>query len=65
MGNKTLKITMTEKMFSKVSEFSILAYTWNRKLGSLGKFSFTSIFVSMGNSKSKNQKNNFKQKIVL
>ena len=34
-----------EKMpISEVSEFSILPYTWNRKLGNLGKFSFTSNF---------------------
>ena len=41
---------------SEVSDFSILPYTWNRKLGNLGKFSFTSIFidsiaVSMGKVK--------------
>ena len=34
-----------EKMpISKVSEFTILPYTWNRKLGKLQKFSFTSNF---------------------
>ena len=44
-----------EKMpISEVSEFSILPYTWNRKLGNLGKFSFTYIFGSIWNSKSKN-----------
>ena len=65
MGDKTLKVTMTEKKKKfKVSEFSILAYNWNRKLGNLGKFSFTSIFVSIRNSNSKTQKNDFKQKIV-
>ena len=35
-----------EKMpISKVSEFSILSYTWNQKLGNLGKFSFNSNFL--------------------
>ena len=35
-----------EKMpIPKISEFSILPYTWNRKLGNLGKFSFTSNFI--------------------
>ena len=29
---------------SEISEFSILPYTQNRKLGNLGKFSFTSNF---------------------
>ena len=63
MGNKALKVTMTKKNeISKVSEFSILTYTRNGKLGNLGKFSFTSIFDSIRNSKSKNQKNDFKQK---
>ena len=28
-------------LISEVSEFSILPYTQNRKLGNLGKFSFT------------------------
>ena len=56
---------MTKKnKISKVSEFSILVYTWNGKLGNLGKFSFTSILGSIRNSKSKDQKNDFKQKIV-
>ena len=36
-----------EKMsISKVSEFSILPYTWNRKLENLGKFSLTSNLIS-------------------
>ena len=53
---------MTKKnKISKDLEFSFLAYTWNQKLGTLGKFS---IFGSIRNSKSKNQKNDFKQKIV-
>ena len=32
---------------SEVSEFTILPYTENRKLGNLGKFSSTSIFGSI------------------
>ena len=56
---------MTKKnKISKVSEFLILAYTWNGKLGNLEKFSFNSILGSIRNSKSKDQKNDFKQKIV-
>ena len=31
-----------KKKISEVSEFSILSYTQNRKLGNLGKFSFPS-----------------------
>ena len=38
-----------------------MAYTGNRKLGNLEKCSFTSIFSSKRNSKSKNQKNDLKQ----
>ena len=70
MENKTLKVTMTKKnKISKVSEFLILAYTWNGKLGNLGKFSFTFVyfrllFGGIKNSRSKNQKNDFKQKIA-
>ena len=41
---------------SEVSEFSIWPYTQNQKLGNLGKFSFTSIFDSIRNSRSKYQK---------
>ena len=33
-----------EVKISKVSEFSILPYTHNRKVGNLGKFSFASSF---------------------
>ena len=39
-----------------------MAYTGNRKLGNLEKCSFTSIFSSKRNSKSKNQKNDFNKK---
>ena len=53
-----------KKKISKVSEFSILACTWNEKLRNLGKFSFTSVFGSIRNLKSENQKNEFKQKII-
>ena len=62
MGNKNLKNKERNKI-SKVSESSIVAYTWNGKLGNIGKISFTLIFGSIRNSKSKNQKNNFKQKM--
>ena len=53
-----------KKKISEVSEFSILPYTQNRKLGNLGKFSFTSIFGSIWNSKSKNWKNDLKEKTL-
>ena len=39
-----------------VSEFSILPYTQNRKLGNLGKSCFTSNFDSSCNLRSKNDK---------
>ena len=32
---------------SEVSEFSILSYTQNRKLGNLGKLSFTSNLIDL------------------
>ena len=41
---------------SEVSEFSILPYTQNRKLGNLGNFYFTSNFGSSCNVRSKNDK---------
>ena len=41
---------------SEVSEFPILTYTQNRKLGNLGKFSFTSNFDSSCNLRCKNNK---------
>ena len=40
----------------EVSEFSILTYTQNRKLGNLGKFSFSSNFDSSCNLRCKNNK---------
>ena len=42
---------------SEVSEFSILPYTQNRKLGNLGKCSFTSNFEVYCNFRFKNDKN--------
>ena len=39
---------------SEVSEFSILPYTQNQKLGNLGKFSLTSNFDSCCNLRCKN-----------
>ena len=41
---------------SEVSEFSILPYTQNRKLGNLGNFYFTSNFDSSCNGRCKNEK---------
>ena len=41
---------------SELSEFSILSYTKNRKLGNLGKCSFTSNFDSICNLICKNDK---------
>ena len=41
---------------SDISEFSILSYVENRKLGNLGKFSFTSHFDSSCNVRCKNDK---------
>ena len=45
-----------KKKISEISEFSILSYTQNRKLGNLGKFSFTSNFDSSCNLRCKNNK---------
>ena len=45
----TLRFGLRRKMsISEISEFSILLYTWNRKLGNLGKFWFTLIFYCFG-----------------
>ena len=49
----------------KVSEFSILLYTQNGKLGNLGKFYFTSIFGSIWNPRLKNQKTSDLREIKL
>ena len=48
---------------SEVSEFSILPYTQNRKLGNLGKCSFTSNFDSSCNLRFRNDKNELRQKL--
>ena len=48
---------------SEVSEFSILSYTQNRKLGNLGKCSFTSNFDSSCNLRFRNDKNELRQKL--
>ena len=45
-----------KQKISEVSEFSILSYTQNRKLGNLGKCSFTSSSDSSCNIRSKNDK---------
>ena len=48
---------------SKVSKFLILSFVQNRKLGNLGKFSFTSNFCSSCNSRFKTTKNELSQKL--
>ena len=48
---------------SEISEFSILPYTQNRKLGNLGKCSFTSNFHSSCNLRFRNDKNELTQKL--
>ena len=45
-----------KRKISEVSEFSILPYTQNRKLGNVGKCSFTSNFGSSCNLSCKNDK---------
>ena len=45
-----------KKKISEVSEFSILPYTQNRKLGNLGKCCFTLNFDSSCNLRWKNHK---------
>ena len=52
-----------KKKNSEVSEFSILSYTQNRKLGNLGKCSFTSIFDNCCNLRFRNDKNELRQKL--
>ena len=51
-----------KKKISEISEFSILSYTQNRKLGNLGKCSFTSNFESCCNLRFRNDKNELRQK---
>ena len=48
---------------SEVSEFSILSYTQKRKLGNLGKCSFTPNFQSSCNLRFRNDKNQLTQKL--
>ena len=48
---------------SEVSEFSILSYTQNRKLGNLGKCSFTLNFDSSCNLRFRNDKNELRRKL--
>ena len=45
-----------KRKISEVSQISILTYTQNRKLGNLGKCSFTSNFGSSCNLSCKNDK---------
>ena len=52
-----------KRKISEVSEFSILSYTQNRKLGNLGKCSFTSNFDSSCNLRFRNDKNELRQKL--
>ena len=72
---KTTKNVMRQKLkdqdmfcsekgkISEVSEFSILPYAQNRKLGNLGKCSFTSNFDSSCNLRFRNDKNELRQKL--
>ena len=46
-----------KKKISEISEFWILSYTQNRKLGNLGKCSFTSNYDSSCNLRFRNYKN--------
>ena len=50
---------------SEASEFSILPYTQNWKLGNLGKCSFTSNFDSSCNLRFRNNKNELRQKLKV
>ena len=52
-----------KKKISEISEFSILSYTQNRKLGNLGKCSFTSNFDISCNLRSRNDKNELRQEL--
>ena len=52
-----------KRKISEISEFSILPYTQNRKLGNLGKCSFTSNFDSSCNLRFRNDKNELRQKL--
>ena len=62
--NLKVKICFIKKVkIYEVSEFSILSYTQNRKLGNLGKCSFTPNFDSGGNLTSRKDKNELTQKL--
>ena len=52
-----------KKKISEISEFSILPYTQNRKLGNLGKCSFTSNFDSSCNLRFRRDKNELRKKL--
>ena len=54
--NKSYININIKKKISEVSEFSILPYIQNRKLGNLGKCSSTSNFDSSCNLRCKNDK---------
>ena len=61
---QTLKgqdMLLEEKKISEIFEFSILPYTQNRKLGNLGKCSFTANFDSSCNLRYRNNKNELRQ----
>ena len=47
---------ISKSKLSEISDYSILTYTQNRKLGNLGKFYFTSNFDSSCNLRCKNNK---------
>ena len=57
------KLLLEKVKTSEISEFSILSYTQNEKLGNLGKYSFTSNFDSCCNLRFKNDKNKLRQKL--
>ena len=57
----TLRCGLITKKKSEVSEFSILAYTHNRKLGNLGKFYLLKFLVVNG---TQNQKIDLKEKTL-
>ena len=52
-----------KKKISEISEFSVLPYTQNRKLGNLGKCSFTSNFDSSCNLRFRKDKNELRKKL--
>ena len=52
-----------KKKISEISQFSILPYTQNRKLGNLGKCSFTLNFDISCNLSFRNDKNELRQKL--